>query len=998
METRSIVRALARLAALSVVTSLLPVPARSDIPAFPCSDGAQAYLLAAPNGGPITKDALAPDGSAILGRDGFTKRGYWLRSEGFGVFHELTALVASYRPNAISNGARYVVGYRVVGSGLEGVRVELATGAEDSLGPLVPDGISGDGSRVVGVVTVANATCTERLFNDQNYAAAYWDAGPGGGLSLLPTPATPDAGLAEIVGGLLYPVVYGSVSGFYPQDSITQPVVVSPTGIAIAATINTGVWVDLHDNADGSVCVGGSIGGFCSDAVACSAGERCEPWSSISCADSVGGGTNAVRWIASSPEIQLRPPIDIAANTRPSNGDRGDIGSVGTGQAQALSISDDGNVVIGWSLDEKPQAGGGTTLAQFVTRWVGGGAPEVLWEGRQAAGSFDGRQAVGYGQFPPGHPLQGITAYMYWDADGGARELHATLRDDYGVDGFSFTIPDIRAALHAEGGIIVAPGQIGGSSGEVAVVLPCPDRDRDNLCDSWERTGGIDLNGDGILRPTDDLLLPDADPNHRDVYVEVDVVQGSVLPNAALKAVAEAFADVPNSKIGNPDGEPGINLHLLRDESGLTLISGNTYQPRGPNPGCRLPVDVDVLRPTWFGTAQERTNVDVIAAKEKIYRYLIFGGQLSAGWSGIAEISGNAALVTMDNFTARPGFGDDWLAGTIMHELGHTFGLHHGGTDENQYKPNYHSVMNYTWQVPHTAGPGSRADEYALSNSWLLDYSRRAFDLLDESRLLEQGGIGGAFGRVTVAGPRLPCARNPAGCLRVVSEVGTVDWNRDGTIEPLLPLASPVDINDLEFPSMPSPGDVLTSWDDWTLLADRLCSDYANQNWDPLFDGSTASCGAGIEPVEERTADEVEAFLSEERFLDCNLNGEDDQAEIDAGAAFDANGNGLLDGCEPLRGDVDGDDDLDLDDRELLAASFGLREGEAGYEMLADLDADRQITFVDYQIWVGLHEAWLSSTSPTCGLLGLELLPLAALALLRRRRAGPRRAGRRGGR
>ena len=50
----------------------------------------------------------------------------------------------------------------------------------------------------------------------------------------------------------------------------------------------------------------------------------------------------------------------------------------------------------------------------------------------------------------------------------------------------------------------------------------CADSDGDGLNDAWEIAGGIDYNGDGKIDAQHDLLLPGADPNHQDVYVQYD--------------------------------------------------------------------------------------------------------------------------------------------------------------------------------------------------------------------------------------------------------------------------------------------------------------------------------------------------------------------------------------------------------------------------------------------------------------------------------------------
>jgi uncharacterized repeat protein (TIGR01451 family) len=76
--------------------------------------------------------------------------------------------------------------------------------------------------------------------------------------------------------------------------------------------------------------------------------------------------------------------------------------------------------------------------------------------------------------------------------------------------------------------------------------------------------------------------------------------------------------------------------------------------------------------------------------------------------------------------------------GTIMHELGHTVNLHHGGDVDDNCKPNYVSVMNYNLQsgIPRAFG-GSILDYSAPRIS--LDGGVRgiALDKLDENSLDE---------------------------------------------------------------------------------------------------------------------------------------------------------------------------------------------------------------------------------------------------------------------
>jgi hypothetical protein len=77
----------------------------------------------------------------------------------------------------------------------------------------------------------------------------------------------------------------------------------------------------------------------------------------------------------------------------------------------------------------------------------------------------------------------------------------------------------------------------------------------------------------------------------------------------------------------------------------------------------------------------------------------------------------------------------DQQAGTFMHELGHNLGLAHGGSDEVNYKPNYLSVMNYSFQMGGLIINGVEGH---------YDYSRFELPILNESQLSEQYGLNGS--------------------------------------------------------------------------------------------------------------------------------------------------------------------------------------------------------------------------------------------------------------
>lgn len=398
-----------------------------------------------------------------------------------------------------------------------------------------------------------------------------------------------------------------------------------------------------------------------------------------------------------------------------------------------------------------------------------------------------------------------------------------------------------------------------------------PDNDGDALCDNWE-VDGIDVDGNGIV----DLRLYDlnqdgtlqpaerADPNHKDVYVEVDWMALHKPEPAALARVVAAFAAAP---VPNPDGTTGIRLHLLADEQAVfhfdEMAFGNDL------PGQFIP-HFDAVKDAAFGTAAERgasTAAERLAAKRLAFRYSLFAHQLrGVTWSGLSELPGNDFLVSLGAFAEVLGHRTgsvDQQAGTFMHELGHALNLRHGGGDNFNCKPNYLSVMSYSRQF----------DNDPIVNR-PLDYSRQALATLDESALFEPAGIGGPAGSSTVFGP-LPFV--------VVAGDGPINWSRDLDATDTGITAN---INRLTTLGCDGAGAVLAGLDDWSSLVYdfRASPDFA--------DGVHATVAADYEELTPEEALELSPDTDGDgvtNLLDnCVFTPNVDQADADADSVGDA--------------------------------------------------------------------------------------------------------------
>ena len=283
-------------------------------------------------------------------------------------------------------------------------------------------------------------------------------------------------------------------------------------------------------------------------------------------------------------------------------------------------------------------------------------------------------------------------------------------------------------------------------------------------------------DGDEVLGTTAGLNLPamGVSPLKKDLILEFDWFDDHAEPELcgahshrpspeAIDVAADAFAAGP---VSNPDGTTGV--HLIAD-----------YGQGGAFTGGNLVADEDgVVAGGIDGDFRTIKEANFAANRNGYVHYVLNTHRfnLTSNSSGVAELNGDDLMISLRcNVVSNP---VDFVANTIMHEVGHNLGLLHGGDSTLNYKPNYNSVMNYRFQFV-----GVDTDCDALGDG-KLDFSAGVLPALDEFHLIEANGV---------CGPGGP----------------GIDWNWNGFLDPE---TVPVSINGDVV------GDVLTDHDDWSAL------------------------------------------------------------------------------------------------------------------------------------------------------------------------------------
>jgi hypothetical protein len=349
-----------------------------------------------------------------------------------------------------------------------------------------------------------------------------------------------------------------------------------------------------------------------------------------------------------------------------------------------------------------------------------------------------------------------------------------------------------------------------------------PDIDEDGLADAWEisqiqpytlesQPAGIDIDCDGLLDEATDLVWPSdqlPEVGKKDVYLQIDFMAPSAElgeteshepDSLAIRNVVSAFASA------------GIALHV--DPVHRSVPHRNVVylgpDPEGEPLACRGPAEETMdLYDIKRGSFDPKRTL--------AYHYALFGHFSSCDSpedcaacpsdpdghtpsflsAGKAEQIGNDLIVSLGGFAFIEDSNSQetkarWEAGTLLHQLGHSLGLEHGGEEKVDFKPNYLSSMNSRYQlagIPSAELPGSVMMVEARA-----DLSRKALGPLDENALDEGAGLVLptliSYHARDIASYECPEARSGAAA-------GAIDWNCNGVEgELLVPPTAPLDLN-----------------------------------------------------------------------------------------------------------------------------------------------------------------------------------------------------------
>jgi hypothetical protein len=330
----------------------------------------------------------------------------------------------------------------------------------------------------------------------------------------------------------------------------------------------------------------------------------------------------------------------------------------------------------------------------------------------------------------------------------------------------------------------------------------CSSTADDGIPDVW-KLHGASIDTGGGNKQFVDLPAMGATVNQKNVFVHLDWMANSTITQkldpAALKKVVDAFA-AKGIKLVIDQGEDSILNYATDDTWGnLSEAKALTYQASlgttGVDAGGNVTYDW-----TAFNAIKDAPLGFKSTGRSPIFHYAIAAHNIGTVTnSGIAGLGGSNLIISLGSFASGVGTVDQ-QAGTFMHELGHNLGLDHGGGDAVNNKPNYLSVMNYSFQMTGVIKDGKAG---------VFDYSRFNADALNEGSLNEPSGLTIAAATYGTAHYCPATKTASAGFVSVADANAPIDWDCNGSANNATASA---DING------DSAKNTLNGYDDWKNL------------------------------------------------------------------------------------------------------------------------------------------------------------------------------------
>ena len=251
-----------------------------------------------------------------------------------------------------------------------------------------------------------------------------------------------------------------------------------------------------------------------------------------------------------------------------------------------------------------------------------------------------------------------------------------------------------------------------GQSSSKSYTLPARwedlDSDSDGLLDRWE-DGVYTAPGGGTVN----LAAMGVSKYKKDILMETDWIAATA-PGSAGVAYDDSIFTIAidffaNGPVLNPDGTRGINLISDHGQGGVFTGGGTVLTPDHER------MDYSTCPSPWtpqpcsnFVTFMTYKNSSFATERNGLFHYQILGKKTGGGGGGgearfpFSPPSAGCPECGGDNlFVNFPSMPSSEFAAVIVHEMGHDIGLAHGGIwpnpDHQNWKPNFHSIMNYRY-------------------------------------------------------------------------------------------------------------------------------------------------------------------------------------------------------------------------------------------------------------------------------------------------------------